>query len=90
MPKKNVTVYDIAEEAGVSIATVSRVIAGNAPVREATRQRVQAVIDKYNFQPNAIARTLFKKESMTLGFILPDITNPFFSMVFGEAEKHAE
>ena len=89
MPKKNVTIYDIAEEAGVSISTVSRVITGNAPVRESTRQRVQATIDKYNFQPNAIARTLFKKESMTLGFILPDITNPFFSMVFGEAEKHA-
>lgn len=89
MSKKNVTVYDIAEEAGVSIATVSRVITGNAPVRESTRRRVEAIIEKHNFQPNAVARSLFKKETMTLGFIQPDITNPFFAMIFGEAEKQA-
>jgi LacI family transcriptional regulator/LacI family purine nucleotide synthesis repressor/LacI family repressor for deo operon, udp, cdd, tsx, nupC, and nupG len=87
--KKNATVYDIAEEAGVSISTVSRVLTGSAPVKEETRQRVQAAIEKYNFQPNALARSLTKKESMTLGFILPDITSPFFSTVFAEAEKHA-
>lgn len=89
MPKKNVTVYDIAAEAGVSIATVSRVLTGNAPVRESTRQRVEAVIGKYNFQPSAVARSLSTNESMTLGFIQPDITNPFFSSIFGVAETRA-
>ncbi len=88
-PKKNATVYDIAKEAGVSISTVSRVLTGSAPVRQETRQRVEEVMQKYNYQPNALARGLSTKESRTLGFILPDITNPFFSTVFYEAEKHA-
>lgn len=84
--KGNITVYDIAREAKVSPATVSRVLTGNARVAEDKRKRIEEVIEKYNFQPNAVARSLFTKESKIIGFILPDITNPFFASTFMEAE----
>lgn len=87
--KKNITVYDIADEAGVSVATVSRVLTGNTNVAELTRQKVQDVIDKYDFKPNALARSLYKNETKMIGCILPDITNPYYSSVFLEAENYA-
>ncbi|QGH35963.1 LacI family DNA-binding transcriptional regulator [Gracilibacillus salitolerans] len=89
MKRKSITIYDIAKEAGVSSATVSRVIAGNYPVSAKTRKKVLGLIDKYDYQPNAVARSLTKKETKMIGFVLPDITNPFFSQVFIEAEKYA-
>lgn len=86
---KNITVYDIANEAGVSVATVSRVLNNNNKVAEITRQRVQGIIDKHDFKPNELARSLFKNETKMIGCILPDITNPYYSSVFIEAEKYA-
>ncbi len=87
--EKSITIYDIAEEAQVSPATVSRVLTGSAHVSSTKREKIEKLIEKYNFQPNALARSLIKKETKTIGFILPDITNPFFSTVFLEAEKYA-
>lgn len=89
MQEKSITIYDIAKEAEVSPATVSRVLTGNARVSSIKKERIMSLIEKYNFQPNALARSLINKESKSIGFILPDITNPFFSAVFLEAEKHA-
>lgn len=89
MEGKAITIYDIAKEAGVSTATVSRVIAGNYPVSEKTKKKVNSIIKEYNFHPNAVARSLSSKRSRVLGFITPEITNPFFSQVFIEVEKHA-
>lgn len=89
MEKKSITIYDIADEAEVSTATVSRVIAGNYPVSQKTREKVNRIIKKYDFHPNAIARSLSNKRSKVLGFIVPAITNAFFSQVFIEAEKYA-
>jgi len=89
MVDKDITIYDIAKEANVSPATVSRVLTGSAQVKEDKKERVLEIIKRNNFQPNAVARSLFKKKSMMIGFILPDITNPFFSIVFLEAEKAA-
>ncbi|MEK4565997.1 LacI family DNA-binding transcriptional regulator [Alkalihalobacillus sp. FSL R5-0424] len=89
MQNRKITIYDLAEELGVSTATVSRVIAGDYPVSERTRKKVQELIDKYDFRPNAIARTLSNKKSKLLGFITPAITNPFFSQVFVELERYA-
>jgi len=86
---KNITVYDIAREANVSVATVSRVLNGTAPVKASTRERIQEIIDKYQFQPNALARSLISKETGMIGMILPDITNPFFPEVFKGAETEA-
>lgn len=69
---------DIAKLAGVSSATVSRVINGSSAVRPATAERVQRVIDEYRFIPNGSATTLKYGRSSTYGLIIPDITNPFF------------
>jgi DNA-binding LacI/PurR family transcriptional regulator len=69
---------DIAKIAGVSSATVSRVINGLSSVRPATAERVQRVIDELKFIPNGSATTLKYGRSNTYGLIIPDITNPFF------------
>lgn len=82
-----VTIYDIAREANVSVATVSRVLNNTAPVKESTRKKVLDVIERNQFQPNALARSLLKKETRTIAMILPDITNPFFPEVFWGAEN---
>lgn len=84
-----VTIVQIAKESHVSIATVSRVINGTAPVSPATRERVNAVIKKYHYTPNALARGLINKQSMTIGIIMPDIANPYFSAMFREFEAAA-
>jgi LacI family transcriptional regulator len=88
MPEK-ITIYDIAKEAQVSIATVSRVLTGSAPVSKATEERVKVVLEKYNFQPSIAARTLMNSRSMIIGVILPDITNPFYSTIFTAIQKMA-
>jgi LacI family transcriptional regulator len=84
---KPVTIYDIAREASVSVATVSRVLNNTAPVKKETRDRITALIDKYHFQPNALARSLINKETGMIGFILPDITNPFFPEVLAGFDR---
>lgn len=86
---RNITIVQIAKEAGVSIATVSRVLNGTVPVAEETRRKVQAVIDKYHFSPNALARGLINRQSMMLGVMMPDITNPYFASMFREIESAA-
>ncbi len=89
MVLKQVTIYDIAHEARVSVATVSRVLNNTAPVKGATRDKIMELIHKYQYQPNALARSLSKKETGTIGVIVPDITNPFFPEVFSGIEKEA-
>jgi len=86
---KNVTIYTIAKEAGVSASTVSRYLTGSANVNEDKRVRIQQVIDKYGFRPSAIARNLSTQETKMLGFIMPDVTSPFYGTVFIGAEKQA-
>lgn len=86
---KTITIYDIAKEANVSVATVSRVLNDTAPVKASTRETINKIIEKYQFQPNALARSLLKKETGTIAMILPDITNPFFPEVFWGAENVA-
>lgn len=84
-----VTILQIAEESGVSTATVSRVINGTAPVSQATRDRVNAVIQRHACTPNIFARSLISRRSMTIGIIMPDISNPCFSAMFQEIEEAA-
>ncbi|WP_178019098.1 substrate-binding domain-containing protein [uncultured Paenibacillus sp.] len=86
---KPITVYDIAKEANVSVATVSRVLNNTAPVKKETRERINELISKYQFQPNALARSLSKKETGMIGIILPDITNPFFPEVLSGFDLEA-
>lgn len=79
MEKETITIYDVAREADVSMATVSRVVNGNPNVKAATRKRVLEVIDKLDYRPNAVARGLASKRTTTVGVIIPDITNLYFS-----------
>jgi len=76
-----VTIKDIARKAGVSYATVSRALNNKRGVREATRRRILELASKMSYTPNAIARGLVKKQTLTLGLIIPDITNPFYPEV---------
>lgn len=85
--KRNITIYDIAREAGVSTSMVSRVISGNGVVSEKNRIMVQEIVDKYKFKPNAIARGLQKSQTGLIGFVIPFIGNEYFSTVYYEFEK---
>ena len=76
-----VTIYDVAREAGVSMATVSRVVNGNKNVKENTRKKVLEVIDRLDYRPNAVARGLASKRTTTVGVVIPDITNTLFCCV---------
>ncbi|WP_432357566.1 LacI family DNA-binding transcriptional regulator [Sporosarcina sp. UB5] len=72
------SIRDVAKHAGVSVATVSRVLNDKGYVHEDTRKKVESSIAELNYRPNEVARSLFNKQSKTLGLILPDIMNPFF------------
>lgn len=89
MMKRPVTILEIARESGVSPATVSRVLNNTAPVSQATRARVSAVIQKHAYTPNSFARSLSRRRTMTLGVIMPDIANPYFAGMFQEIEAAA-
>ena len=75
----NVTIYDVAREANVSMATVSRVVNGNPNVKPTTRKKVLEVINRLGYRPNAVARGLASKKTTTVGVIIPDISSIFFA-----------
>ncbi|MFC0562002.1 catabolite control protein A [Halalkalibacter alkalisediminis] len=75
----NTTIYDVAREAGVSMATVSRVVNGNPNVKPATRKKVLEAIERLGYRPNAVARGLASKKTTTVGVIIPDISSIFFA-----------
>jgi LacI family transcriptional regulator len=75
----NITIYDVAREANVSMATVSRVVNGNPNVKPTTRKKVTEVIDRLGYRPNAVARGLASKKTTTVGVIIPDISNQIFA-----------
>lgn len=72
---------DVAERAGVSVTTVSHVINVTRVVSTEARQRVLAAMDELGYQPNALARSLRRKETYSLGVIVPDSADPFFAEV---------
>lgn len=75
----NITIYDVAREANVSMATVSRVVNGNPNVKPATRKKVSEAIERLGYRPNAVARGLASKKTTTVGVIIPDISSVFFA-----------
>jgi LacI family transcriptional regulator len=75
------TLRDVAQEAGVSTKTVSRVVNNQGELSEATRQRVLAAIEKLGYRPSKLARALVTQHTDTIGLVLGDITNPFFPEV---------
>jgi len=74
-----VTIYDVAREANVSMATVSRVVNGNPNVKPTTRKKVNEAISRLGYRPNAVARGLASKKTTTVGVIIPDISNSFYA-----------
>lgn len=86
----NVTIKDIAREARVSYATVSRALNNKYGVNPETRERILKIAEELNYSPNAIARGLVSSRSFTLGLILPDLTNPYFPAVAAGIESYAQ
>ena len=74
-----VTIRDVADRAGVSATTVSHVINKTRPVSDALSKRVLAAMGELGYQPNALARSLRRKQTHTFGLIVPDSANPFFA-----------
>jgi len=87
MPAKLV---DIAKHLGISVYTVSRVVNGKDRVSQDTREKVLKAIKEFDYTPNEIARSLRSKTSMTIGLIVPDISNEFFALVSKGAEAVAK
>lgn len=83
---EEVTILDVAEKAGVSPSTVSRVINESAPVASETRKKVNAATEALGYTPNKFAHALRKQTSNVFGIIVPDISNPFFSTLIRGAE----
>lgn len=73
------TIYDVAREAGVSMATVSRVLNDTAVVKEETKKKVIDAIAKLSYRPNAVARGLASKKTKTIGVIVPDVSATFMA-----------
>lgn len=76
-----VTINEVARESGVSITTVSRVLNNNYPVKKETREKIEKAIEKLNYRPNAMARSLITKRTSTIGIVVPGITNLFFPTI---------
>jgi LacI family transcriptional regulator, galactose operon repressor len=91
-PKRGrATITDVAAMAGVHPSTVSRVLNANnaSTIAQATRERVLEVADRLGYRPSALARSLRLQQTLTLGMLVPDITNPFFSSIIKGAEDAA-
>ncbi|MFW5973607.1 MAG: LacI family DNA-binding transcriptional regulator [Bacteroidota bacterium] len=84
------TIKQVALEAGVSVATVSRVMNDSGPVRESTRQRILEVARALNYVPNSAARSLIMARTSTLGILLPDLYGEFFSEVIRGIDTTAQ
>ncbi len=85
--KNNISMTDISRMAGVSVATVSRIINQNGRYSEETERRVRALIEKYHYTPNMTAKGLKTKRSNFVGILVPDITNDFFSCIVQEIQN---
>lgn len=83
-------IKELSEKIGVSSATISRVVNNHGYVSEKTRAQVLEAIEKYQYVPNAIARSLSTKKTRNIGVIVPDIENEFFSSVISGISRTAE
>lgn len=86
---RRVTIKEVAAQAGVSVATISRVLNGKGPVREATVQRVMEICQAMRFTPHGIAQSLSLRRTHTIGLLLPDLHGEFFSEVIRGIDAQA-
>ena len=84
-----VTIVDVARMAGVSTATVSHAFSAKRPVSQETRERVRAVAARAGYRPNHVAASMVTGRTRTIGMVVPDIGNPFFSELVRGAEAAA-
>src|SRR5918994_4026165 len=84
-----VTIKDVARLAGVSTMTVSRVMNEHANVRPETRQRVERAVAELGYVPSRLARGLSAQRTGTMALIVPDVANPFFTLIVRGAEDIA-
>jgi DNA-binding LacI/PurR family transcriptional regulator len=84
------TIYDVAREAGVSIATVSKVINNTGRISEKTRRKVHDVMERLHYQPSMVASALTGKRTGTIGLLVPNIANPYFGEVARNIEDWAQ
>ena len=88
---RDATIYQVAEQAGVSIATVSRVLRGTARVAPRTRERVESAVEDLQFTPSRPARSLAEGQHAAAGIVFPDLSGPYFAeVVLGYEEVAAE
>lgn len=86
---ERVTIADVAREAGVSAQTVSRALNNKGEIGPETRRRVLDTVERLGYRPNTLARGLVTRKTSTIGLVVPDIANPFFSEVARGAEDAA-
>jgi DNA-binding LacI/PurR family transcriptional regulator len=87
---ENITIHDVAEIAGVSISTVSRVVNDLGRVAPETKRKVESAIRRLNFQPNSRAQALSRKRTDTIGLIVPDFEGQYFGMLMEGAHQEAQ
>ncbi len=83
------TLKDVAAECGLTVTTVSRVLNNRGYISDETRAKVFAAMDKLNYTPNEVARSLSKKSSNTIGVIVPHIRHPYFAEMISNIENAA-
>lgn len=83
------TIKDVAERVGVTVTTVSRVLNNRGYISAATREKVFRAMAEINYQPNEIARSLYRKRSKIIGLIIPTVSHPFFAELVGYIEYYA-
>lgn len=81
MEKNVITIYEVAEKAGVSTATVSKIVNHKGRISETTRQHVLQIMKDLNYRPSSLAACLTTKKTATIGLLIPDIANPYFGEV---------
>ncbi len=92
MKDLNPTLKDIAERVGYSVSTVSRVLSGMGPnyrISKAAQEKIYEAAREMNYKVNPIARGLRLQKTMTIGLVIPDISNPFFSQIARNVEREA-
>ena len=85
------TILDVAQKAKVSIATVSRVVNKSShKVNSVTRKKVLRAVRDLDYRPNALAKGLLMKKTMTIGIIIPDISNPYYAEIVRGIQDRAD
>ncbi len=81
------TIYQVAERAGVSLSTVSRVLNGKATVNQALKERVEKAVKELDYRPNSVARSLANNRSDSVGILVPELNSPFFGHLMQTVES---